>query len=318
MSKFNTPILFIIFNRPNQSKISFERIKSIQPKYLFIAADGPRIGNPNDEVKCQEVREAILSMIDWDCEVKTLFRSENLGCGLGPSSAISWFFDHVEQGIIIEDDCLMDSTFFQYCEDLLEHYKNDEKVMHIGAQGFLKSMGPDQYYFANTPFIWGWATWKRAWEKFDIAISDWDLQQKNPNFKIYKMHQSVAPFWKKKFDLIYYNKSESNSLDRADNIWDYQWTYCLLKNNGLAIFPNKNLVSNIGFGPDATHTVEKNSRDVERPTYPITFPIQFKKGYKKIRKANFFMEKENWRLHKPSKYLVVRAYVKLKHFFELY
>ena len=315
---FNTPILFIIFNRPNPSKISFERIRSIKPKYLFIAADGPRSENQNDEIKCKEVRALILSMIDWDCEVKTLFRSENLGCALGPSSAISWFFNHVEQGIIIEDDCLMDTSFFHYCEELLEYYKHDEKVMHIGAQSFLKSMGLDQYYFANTPFIWGWATWKRAWQKFDISIADWQEQKKNLNFKIFKMHPAVAEFWVKKFDLICSNTNDSNSLDRADNIWDYQWTYCILKNNGLAIFPNRNLVSNIGFGPDATHTIEKNSRDVERATFPITFPLKFKKGYKKINKANYFMEKENWRLHKPSKHLIVRVIIKVKHFFDLY
>jgi len=315
---FNTPILFIIFNRPNQSKISFERIRSIQPKYLFIAADGPRIGNMNDELKCIEVQESILAMIDWDCEVKTLFRKENLGCGLGPASAISWFFSHVEQGIILEDDCLMDISFFQYCEDLLNYYKNDDKVMHIGAQSFLKSIGDDQYYFSNTPFIWGWATWKRAWEKFDFSISDWNIQKNNPNFKINKMNKAVVNFWEKKFNLIYFKINDDSSVDRSDNIWDYQWTYCLFKNNGLAIFPNKNLVSNIGFGPDATHTFETNSKDVNRETFPIRFPIKFKKGYKKLRKANYFMEKENWRLHKPSKHLIIRIFVRLKQLFDIY
>jgi hypothetical protein len=317
MSNFNTPILFIIFNRPHQSKISFERIRSIKPKYLFIAADGPRSGNQDDEVKCKEVREVILSMIDWDCEVKTLFRIENFGCRFAPPYAISWFFDNVEQGIIIEDDCLLDISFFRYCEEMLEYYKNEEKIMHIGAQSFLKSMGQDQYYFANTPFIWGWATWKRAWTKYDINISDWPQLKKNPQFLIYKMNREVISHWEKNFDAVY-NYSKESSISSDANTWDYQWTYCLFKNEGLAIFPNKNLVSNIGFGPDATHTVEKNSRDVERPTFPITFPLKFKKGYKKINKANYFMEKENWRLHKPSKHLIVRVIVKAKHFFDLY
>jgi hypothetical protein len=315
---FQTPILFIIFNRPNQSKITFERIREIQPRYLFIAADGPRSGNQSDEVKCIETQQSILSMIDWDCELKTLFRTENLGCGNGPATAITWFFNHVEQGIILEDDCLVDLSFFRFSEDLLSFYKHDERIMHIGALSFFKSIGPDQYYFANTPFIWGWATWRRAWEKFDLAISDWPQQKKNPNFKIYKMNPAVVTFWEKKFDLIYSNGNDSKSLDRADNIWDYQWTYCLLKNNGLAIFPSTNLVSNIGFGPDATHTVEVIGKNVARKTYPIKFPLKFKTIFKNINKANYFMERENWNLHKPSKYIVLRVIKRLKHAFNIY
>jgi hypothetical protein len=315
---FQTPILFIIFNRPSQSKITFERIRAIQPKYLFIAADGPRPENANDEIKCIETQQSILAMIDWDCDVKTLFRTENLGCGKGPASAITWFFNHVEQGIILEDDCLVELSFFRFSEELLHFYKNDERVMHIGAQSFLRSMGTDQYYFANSPFIWGWATWRRAWEKFDITISDWPQQKKNPNFKIYKMNPAVVTLWEKKFDLIYSNDNDSKSLDRADNIWDYQWTYCLLKNNGLSIFPNKNLVSNIGFGPDATHTIEAVGKYVERETYPIQFPLVFKTSFKYLKKANYFMEKENWNLHKPSKHIFIRAYNKLMHFLNIY
>lgn len=318
MSNFDTPILFIIFNRPNQSKSSFERIRAIKPNHLYIAADGPRPGNTNDEIKCSETQQSILAMIDWDCDVKTLFRKDNLGCGKGPASAISWFFSHVEQGIILEDDCLVDLTFFRFSEDLLNFYKNDERIMHIGAQSFFSSMGKDQYYFASTPFIWGWATWRRAWEKFDITISDWPLQKNNPNFNLNKMNPAVPAFFEKKFELIHSNDNNSNNLDRADNIWDYQWTYCILKNNGLSIFPNKNLVSNIGFGPDATHTVNTVGKYVARKTYPIKFPLKYKTRITYLNKANYFMERENWNMHKPSNYIVIRAIKRVMHALNIY
>ena len=130
---FNTPILFLIFNRPQTTLLVFEQIKKVQPKWLFIAADGPHIEKPGEEELCNETREIVLKGIDWDCEVKTLFRSENVGCMKGPSEAINWFFGNVEQGIILEDDCLPDSSFFTYCEQLLEEYKYNEKIITIGG-----------------------------------------------------------------------------------------------------------------------------------------------------------------------------------------
>ena len=159
---FNTPILFIIFNRPDTAKKVFKKIQKIEPKQLFIAADGPRKNKPEDVELCKQTRE-ILNGINWDCELITLLREENVGCKKGPADAISWFFEHVEEGIILEDDCLPSDSFFPFCEELLEKYRYDTRIMHIGGSIQLPDYeNPDSYYFSRLSHVWGWATWKRA------------------------------------------------------------------------------------------------------------------------------------------------------------
>ena len=158
---FNTPILFLIFNRPEVTFAVFEQIQKIQPKYLFIAADGPR--NYKENELCKATRD-VVQKIDWDCELKTLFRNENLGCAKNVSSAIKWFFDHVEKGIILEDDCYPDLSFFSFCEELLNYYDNNDRIMAIS--GFNAQLGikrtKHSYFFAEIPLVWGWATWRKA------------------------------------------------------------------------------------------------------------------------------------------------------------
>ena len=156
---FEIPVLFLIFNRPDLTKIVFERIREVSPKQMFIAADGPRKEHPEDVEKCESARKIVLDMIGWDCEVKTLFQKKNLGCGLAVSQAITWFFEHVEEGIILEDDCLPDLSFFSYCSTLLEYYKLSPNVMHISGDNFQqgKKRGPNSYYFSKYIHCWGWA-----------------------------------------------------------------------------------------------------------------------------------------------------------------
>jgi len=252
-----TPILFIIFNRIDTTKQVFAKIKEVQPQQLFIAADGPRKNRLGEEKKCKAVREWVLSQVDWDCKVYTLFRDENLGCGRGPAQAITWFFDNVEQGIILEDDCVPDISFFNYCETLLEYYKNDERIMHItgyNPEEISHFKHNISYCFVPIEICWGWASWRQAWNKFQFNITK---TEEIFNHCSYFKHKPAREYWGSVFNSL---QKESFS----NNIWDYQWTYAILKNNGYCIVPQKNLIQNIGFISDSTHFDGSDNRFMKK------------------------------------------------------
>lgn len=234
---FNTPILFLIFNRPNPTKQVFEQIRKIQPKYLYVAADGPRKDKLEETALCNQTR-AIIDEIDWDCEVKTFFREENVGCAKNVSGAISWFFENVEQGIILEDDCLPDLTFFTFCEEILEVYQNNDQVMAIS--GFNCQLGisrtNDSYFFASIPLVWGWATWRTAWQKFEFSVE-------NVNPLVF--NNASKKLWFPEINSTYQGKIDS---------WAFRWIYSFFKNEYICVYPNVSLVKNIGVGDSATHT----------------------------------------------------------------
>lgn len=263
----STPVLFIIFNRPEPTQQVFSAIRQAQPTRLYVAADGPR-PNRNEVDICEQTR-SIIQQVDWDCEVKTLFRSENVGCGLGPKTAIDWLFEQEEEGIILEDDCLPSVSFFRYCTELLEKYRHDTRVMHIGGSNFQYGYVPDpdySYYFSYFSHEWGWATWRRAWQLYDYQISTYpEIKRKG------YLDRYFSTFLEKKYRL-----SKTDKTLRGNNVnwWDYQWDYAKFVNNGLSIIPNKNLITNIGFGDDATHT--KSSRDVRGSNLAkeLSFPLK--------------------------------------------
>ncbi|AGA66977.1 glyocosyltransferase [Brachyspira pilosicoli] len=245
-------VLFIIFNRPDTTSKVFEAIREAKPPRLYIAADGPRKDVKDDYKRCMSTRD-IIKKVDWDCEVKTLFRDKNLGCGLGPAEAISWFFENEEDGIILEDDCLPNQSFFYFCEELLDYYKDNDKIMHIHSNHIGKPYSNYSYYFSSMERCWGWATWRRAWNLYDYKLEkySYDLIAK----KIEEVYFSdfYIDYWKSILDeMIEYHKKNKN------DIWDYQWSFSILANDGLCICPNINLVSNIGFGKDATHCSYEN------------------------------------------------------------
>lgn len=245
MLKYNREdaILFLVFNRVDPTSLVFQEIKKAAPKRLYIAADGPR--NADEFEKCKQVRE-IATNIDWDCEWKTLFREENLGCKIAVSDAINWFFEQEEQGIILEDDCLPSSSFFGFCSEMLKKYKDDDRIGHISGANFQNGIkrGAGSYYFSRMPQIWGWASWRRTWKNYDVNMSSFsnfsvsDLEN-SPSHALYKES------WYKNLDDTYQGKIDT---------WDYQYCYLNLINNYLSISPNQNLIKNIGFGADATHT----------------------------------------------------------------
>jgi hypothetical protein len=268
MGAFNTPILFVIFNRPETTRKVFEQIKLLKPSRLYIAADGPRKNNETDKENCEQAR-SVINLVDWECKTVTLFRDENLGCGKAVSGAINWFFKQEEEGIILEDDCFPDSSFFHFCRTLLEYYRNDERIMHIGGANFQRGnkRGTASYYFSANVHVWGWATWKRAWKKYDFDVSDVeDFISKNKIQKYYS-DTVIRDYWQAIF---------RNMKQHKIDTWDYQWLYSVWNNGGLAIIPQVNLISNIGFGGDATHTNADNewANMITYSVGEITHPIE--------------------------------------------
>jgi len=264
----NTPIAFIIFNRPETTERVFAEIAKVKPAKLFLIADGPRADRPGEAEKCAAVR-AIVDRVDWDCEVLKNYSDINLGCGQRPASGISWVFEHVEEAIILEDDCLPRPTFFRFCEALLAKYHNDNRVMMIGGRNNYagKVQTPYSYYFCRRHSCWGWATWRRAWQYFDIKIKPWpDLRDTTWLRNILEAPEAIA-FWRHCFDKAY---AGAGNVD----YWDYQWTFAVWLQNGLAILPKANLIHNIGFGEHATHTKSLKDRRCSLPTAEIAFPLQ--------------------------------------------
>jgi hypothetical protein len=247
-----TPILFLVFNRPDTAKQVFESIRKVKPKQLFIAADGPRKERLGEFEKCEQVK-SIVKNVDWNCEVKTLFRLENLGCGKAVSEAITWFFEQVEEGIILEDDCLPSDSFYKYCSELLQKYRDDDRIMHIGASNFQegKMHGNGSYYFTRLPHIWGWATWRRAWKRYDYNMSTLEDNKVFDFIDSEYGNPRITDFWRHNFNSV---------AKEFVNTWDYQWCYAIWYFHGLSISPNLNLVQNIGFSEDGTHTLDPNHK----------------------------------------------------------
>jgi hypothetical protein len=260
---FNTPILFLIFNRPETTFRVFEQVRKIKPRYLYISADGPR--NKAEEEWCQLAR-TVKDKIDWPCEVKLRYDDKNLGCKYGVSTGINWFFDQVEEGIIIEDDCLLDLSFFRYAEELLAKYRNDERIMHIGASNFQGANFSikESYYFSLYNHIWGWATWRTAWKHYDVEVgkgSNKEMKQILDN--LFERKQDIS-FW-----MDIYKYVRSGNIDT----WDYQWMFAIWAAGGLAITPAVNLVSNIGFGAGGTNTQIGDKQFARKPVQPLNFPL---------------------------------------------
>jgi hypothetical protein len=247
-NQLNTPVLFLVFNRPEPTKEVFEAIRRAKPKYLFVAADGARAEIPGERERCEEVRR-LATAVDWDCEVSTFFHDENAGCGEAVSSAITWFFDQVEEGIILEDDCLPSPDFFRFCATLLEHYRHDTRIMQIGGVNVLLGeplSSGQSYFFSNHNNIWGWATWRRAWKHYDFDMRAYAQIAKDEfyNDQFPSVYERAYYNWS--FEMIFHAKWKSS--------WSYQWEFARRLNSGLTITPLKNLIVNIGFGEDATHT----------------------------------------------------------------
>ena len=267
-----TPVLFLVFNRLDTTRKVFEAIRKAKPKKLYIAADGARENKEGEETKVKNVREYVLNNIDWDCEIKTLFRDKNLGCKFAVSSAIDWFFDNEEMGIILEDDVLPSQSFFWYCQDLLNKYKDDTRIGQIsGVRRFdkLKTNDKYSYFFSIYGSIWGWASWRRAWKLYNVNINADDI--KEAIFYGLDKRITFSPI-ENKLRLKIWNKVINNEVDT----WDFQWGFIKFINSMLSIVPNKNLITNVGFGEDSTHT-HKELRENILVRNELEFPLKHPK-----------------------------------------
>lgn len=295
----NTAVLFLVFNRLDTTKQVFEAIRQAKPPRLYIAADGARLSKQGEVEKVQAVRDFILHSIDWECEVKTLFREQNFGCKYAVSGAITWFFENEPQGIILEDDCLPSQSFFWYCEELLETYKDDKSVYSVSgdARGAESFDMKEDYGFCKYPLIWGWASWARAWKNYDPEMDDWPMQREKFPSTISNYKPTVI-FWKNIFEKMH---------NKEINTWDYQFSYLLLKNKGKSIVPKVNLITNVGFGADATHTFSADSEAANRKRYEIKIPLSHATSFESETKINDFYDTKEF----SSKSFVERVVNKL-------
>ena len=280
--QYQVPILLVIFRRPDTTAVVFEELRKLRPTQLFIACDGPRAGNQTDVAKIAET-QAIVEKVDWPCEVHTRYRTENYGCGPGMTDAITWFFEHVERGVIMEDDCLATPSFFRFCEEMLERFKDEEKVIHISGVNFQDGVKRSEasYYFSIYQHCWGWASWRRAWKLYDYHMPDYPEFKKSGGFNYVSKKQSVIKSWQKALDDIYHGVVKS--------VWSYQWSYATWKNKALCITPAVNLVSNIGFGPEATHTTYVDFL-ADRERFELQWPLVHEKKLKPNREADLYFD----------------------------
>lgn len=257
-------VLFLIFNRPEPTRQVFEAIRAAQPPRLYVAADGARLDKEGEAERCAEVRR-IATSIDWPCEIKTLFRNENAGCKRAVSSAITWFFEHEEQGIILEDDCLPTGSFFPFCDEILDRYKADTRIWQVSGSTFFSEAITEtnaDYFFTRYGPIWGWASWRRAWQHYDPDLKNWKAM-------------SVPSVLKNVYSNNYERRAKlglGNKLDAGEiDTWDYQWGFVKNYNHALTIVSKRNQILNIGFGADATHTIRVNS---QAPKLLIDLPAE--------------------------------------------
>lgn len=262
-SQLNTPIVLIVYKRPDKTEKVFEAIRQVKPPKLFVIADGPRADRPGEAEKCAAAR-AVVNRVDWDCEILTNYSDINLGCRQRVSSGLNWVFDAVEEAIILEDDCLPHPTFFRFCEELLRTYRQEERIMVVSGDNFQfgRKRTDYSYYFSRYPHCWGWATWRRAWQHYDSEMKLWP-QVRETNWLGEVLENTLAvQYWSKIFQKVY----------DGFNSWAYIWTFSCWINNGYSILPHVNLVSNIGVDRDATHT-KKLDKVANLPVDAIIFPI---------------------------------------------
>lgn len=265
MNQLETPVVFIVFNRPEPTRRVFAAIAAARPSRLLLIADGPRANRSGESLRCEEVRK-IVSAVDWPCKVETNFSNENLGCRRRMISGLDWVFSLVEEAIILEDDCLPDPSFFPYCSQLLERYRDCDQVGIIsGFNPLQKSFPfPYSYYFNKLVLIWGWATWRRTWQKYDEKMTFWPQVKEGGLLRLMWKEQKSFERWTGIFDSVH--------SGRGPDAWSYQLTYSSWMHNWLNVVPRRNLIQNIGFGEDATHTT-KADIGLKLSPQTLDFPI---------------------------------------------
>ena len=260
-----TPVAFFVFNRPGLTQRVFAQIARARPSLLFIIADGPRAGHPSDGENCQAVR-CIVDHVDWPCRVLKHYSATNLGLPERITSGINWIFDHVEECIFLEDDCLPSASFFPFCTEMLERYRHDELIMHINGYNyqFGQVTTADSYYFSRMTCPWGWATWRRAWQHYDVRVRRWAELRETDWLQKIMQHPLTVRFFQKQFEKAYRGEASD---------WSGRWTFACLSQSALTISPRDDLIMNIGFDVDATHT-KRGGEEYNRPPAEMMFPLR--------------------------------------------
>ena len=260
----DVPLLMISYNRPEKTRRVFEAVRAAAPRRLYLAADGPRADVPGDADRCERTRR-VLDDVTWQCEVQRLYQPSNLGCKRGVAAAIDWFLAHEDSGVILEDDCLPHPDFFPYCAELLDQYRDAPEVMMIGGHNDLGTWnaGGVSYLFSRTTPLWGWATWRRAWARYDPAMTRWGEPEGRAAVRS-KMPAAEYNVTSQKFDAVHDGRLDS---------WGFAWTFAMLVDGGVAAMPTKNLITNIGFDSEATHT-RRPSRAGAVPTHSLERPLR--------------------------------------------
>ena len=264
---FETPVALIIFRRPDLTARVLDAIAQVRPRTLLVVADGPRPDHPTDPELCAAAR-SVIDRVDWDCNIIRNYSDVNLGCGHRPATGISWVFEQVEDAIILEDDCVPHPSFFFFCQMLLDRYRDDERIMHIGGSTYRPGLmsTSSSYYFSQFNGAWGWATWRRAWRYFDASLKLWPELRNTSWLSDLLEDEAAVRYWTQAFDGAY---------ERGGDVsyWDHQWTFACWANSGLSIVPHVNLVSNFGCGPHGTHTLMEGDPIGQVPAHQMAFPL---------------------------------------------
>lgn len=265
-TQLGSAVTLFIFNRPRETEQVFEQIRNAKPRLLFVIGDGPRKNRAGEADRVLLCRE-IVSRVDWGCEVFTNFSDDNLGTRHRIISGLDWVFSKVEHSIILEDDCLPHPDFFPFADELLRRFSTDERIGAIsGTNPLPNPQAPStSYFFSKVPSLWGWGTWARVWKTYDGAILDLPDQMRKNLLPASLSTTRAVKYWRQSLSGVYKNQIDA---------WDYQFVYLMWKTRQLTVVPSRNLVSNTGFGPDATHTFDKSSALANMPTYSMDFPIR--------------------------------------------
>lgn len=283
----------MIFNRPDTTRKVFDAIRKAEPRELFLIADGPRANVPGEFDKC-EMTKKIVENIDWDCKVYRDYSDVNLGCGKRISTGISWVFSKVDEAIFLEDDCLPHPSFFRFCSEMLDYYKHDERIMFISGDNFQfnRRQSQSSYYFSSFSHVWGWATWKRVWDKYDFDMQRWPYVNQNNLLGYWLSNPKSVKWWTNLFNKVY---------NKEIDTWDIQLVFTCWINSGLSITPEINLVSNIGFGAQASHTADAKHRSSNLPAMEITFPLKHPAVIMRDPDADSFEEKTHFLYSFPDR-----------------
>ena len=265
------PVSMLVFNRPEHTERVFATVAEARPKVLLVVADGPREHRPDEAVLVERVR-AVVERVDWPCDVRTNYSEVNLGCKRRVSSGLDWVFQQVPECIILEDDCLPHPSFFRFCDEMLERYRNDTRVFQVNGSNFdpaATAMFDDSYYFSAQSHVWGWASWADRWRHYDVTLGAWPRILAEGALEDIVGGRDEAAYWRPILERLHRGEIDT---------WDYQWAFTCMLNGAAVVTPTVNLITNIGFGGDATHTTAEGHPLAGLPSSPMRFPLRHPVG----------------------------------------